>query len=211
MSETVPFGKYRGRPVEDMLADAEYMTWLEAQPWFRERFLHLLSRRDAEAANRTPVHNRLQTLFLEEAYVAAFQHVASPNWWSQLLARGVDLRGSREYREIKVVAFEIGGADVLIRSACAASDTSEEQIEFFRQGGSGFLTKTWRIEIKPTVADDYPAVLRQMARNRSDHLFVGSYQGQGATEDQFVRIFAASEKRVIFKRDVDAALAGDAA
>lgn len=25
----------------DMLADTDYMSWLEAQPWFRQRFAHL--------------------------------------------------------------------------------------------------------------------------------------------------------------------------
>jgi hypothetical protein len=64
------------------------------------------------------------------------------------------------------------------------------------------------IEIKPTVADEYPAVLRQMLRNQSRYLFVGSYEGEGATKDQFVRIFAASGKTVVFKADVDAAQSG---
>lgn len=78
MNETVPFGKYKGRPVADMLADAEYMAWLEAQPWFRERFAHMTKNRDADAMSRTPVHNRLQAMFLDTTYAHAFARVAAP-------------------------------------------------------------------------------------------------------------------------------------
>jgi hypothetical protein len=65
----------------------------------------------------------------------------------------------------------------------------------------------WRaefaIEIKPTIGDDYPAVLRQMKRTESDVLFVGAYTGRGATEEQFVATFAAANIRVVFARDVN--------
>jgi hypothetical protein len=62
------------------------------------------------------------------------------------------------------------------------------------------------VEIKPTVADEYPAVLRQMKRDKSQYLFVGEYRGVGATRDQFVATFAASGITVVWKADVDAAL-----
>lgn len=183
-AETVPFGKYKGRPVEDMLADADYMAWLEAQPWFRERFASLLSRRDADAESRTPVHNRLQALFLSESYQKAF----------------VSVVGGKFYPETRV-QFEYSGyrvhADVFLQAGVMSRDDS----------GNYFDPKWWAmIEIKPTVADEYPAVLRQMKRNQSRFLFVERYEGAGVTEAQFVQIFAASDQRVVFKRDVDAEL-----
>jgi uncharacterized protein (DUF3820 family) len=61
------------------------------------------------------------------------------------------------------------------------------------------------VEIKPTVSDDYPAVLRQMKRNESAVLFVGEYTGKGATSEQFVKTFATADIRVVFARDVGAA------
>ena len=36
----------------------------------------------------------------------------------------------------------------------------------------------YRIEIKPNVSDDYPAVLRQMRKNGSEVLFTKGYSGQ---------------------------------
>jgi hypothetical protein len=73
----IPFGKYRGQPVEALMADASYCEWLMAQPWFRERYASLVTiivnggvAPDAD----TPEHNRLQALFLDgEFCVAAYR------------------------------------------------------------------------------------------------------------------------------------------
>jgi hypothetical protein len=79
--EIVPFGKYKGQPVERMMADAGYCEWALAQPWFREKFAALFAiivnggaARDAD----TPEHNRMQTLFLDpEMCVAAYRAIVS--------------------------------------------------------------------------------------------------------------------------------------
>lgn len=265
MSDIVPFGKYKGRPVEDMLADAEYMTWLEAQPWFRERFKHLTARRDADAMSRTPVHNRLQAMFLDATYSLAFVRVAhakaladkmaefelerhrgpgelraraadledharkseadlakNPNhsWLKDsvdqdrkraqaLLAKAEELTADHPTMTLVRVSFETEGADVLIRTAVSGLAVERS---FGGYNTPGHVTGVARseiafdcaVEIKPSVADEYPAVLRQMKRNKSQFLFVDRYEGEGATEAQFVLMFGASGKKVVFKRDVDA-------
>lgn len=274
MRDLVPFGKYKGRPAADMLEDSEYMNWLEAQPWFREKFAHLSAARDAEPASRTPVHNKLQTLFLDENYRLAFIFLAGTrfhmdamrefekskirstnylNQWpdeclSRFEALSEDARRCltkaanaetevvreswlkdeashhRKAREILAVSnrfealkadyesalvafkcsveFEVRNVDVTLRAKATwpiiektPGDISEDELE-------GVFT----VEIKPTVADEYPVVLRQMLRNQSRSLFVETYAGEGATEDQFVSIFRASNIKVIFKRDVDSIL-----
>jgi hypothetical protein len=65
------------------------------------------------------------------------------------------------------------------------------------------------IEIKPTVGDDYPAVLRQMRREVVSILFLEQYTGVGATEQQMRQIFGAAGKLVVFRHEVDAELAGE--
>jgi hypothetical protein len=244
--EPVPFGKYKGRPVADMLADAGYMAWLEGQPWFREKFAHMLRARDAEAASRTPEHNRLQALFLAPSYQAAFVRVCGAGAWLEKEARRTQDSSRHELRHtaeearrwlpyehanraarleqvgvmVEIAGADWGGftltteaqfetgADVLISARLngrvfVASARSEAASEVFREVAFAQLP----IEIKPTVADEYPAVLRQMLRNKSRYLFVGAYKGEGATEQQFVQIFAASGIRVVFKCGVDVAAA----
>src|SRR5689334_13228159 len=81
-SDIVPFGKYKGRPVEEMLADPSYMAWLESQPWFREKFAHL-SRSATDETQSTPEHNRLQAMFVDDIYAIALANVA--NLWNHFI------------------------------------------------------------------------------------------------------------------------------
>jgi hypothetical protein len=59
------------------------------------------------------------------------------------------------------------------------------------------------IELKPSVGDDYPAVLRQMRACKSNVLFLESYTGSGATEAQFIATFRSAGITVVFRRDLD--------
>jgi hypothetical protein len=258
MTTEVPFGKYRGRPVEEMLADSQYMMWLEAQPWFRERFSHLRTGKDEDAMSRTPVHNKLQALFLDEAYQRAFVLTGARRWYEGAIAAAERFRTSKlaAIEKIKTenrhwakriegsaqaeslhkafatygpvaetlqaapaqlmtkAAFEQRGGDVVLAATVSILNASSDSEWDDRMSASRALiterldlkNEALCIEIKPTVADEYPAVLRQMNRNKSEYLFVERYQGEGVTEAQFVAMFAASGKRVVFKRDVDAAL-----
>ena len=233
----VPFGKYKGQPVETMLADTEYMAWLEAQPWFRQRFSNLMTQKDQDALSRTPVHNRLQSLFLKSAYCAGFVEVVWPKWsrdigTAERLAKDIeemiienysksswdrlkedDIKGLRVVQDELMyyptltarkiwTTFERNGADVYFV-------LQAEKYHLHKSNGSYSAGKTmsedneFRIEIKPVVADDYPAVLRQMNRNQTQYLFVGGYSGEGATREEFVDIFECSGKTVVFKDDLD--------
>ncbi|HEY2530306.1 MAG TPA: hypothetical protein VGJ20_20610 [Xanthobacteraceae bacterium] len=85
-----------------------------------------------------------------------------------------------------------------------------EQRTFEARGVDVMFVVTWvfdrgmpfRVEIKPTVGDDYPAVLRQMRRSECNILFVERYAGVGATEEQFKAIFRAAGIRVVFRDQV---------
>jgi len=54
-----------------------------------------------------------------------------------------------------------------------------------------------RIEIKPSMGDDYPSVLRQMKASGCNVLYLGHYAGSGATLDQVRKMFAASGIRIL--------------
>lgn len=55
------------------------------------------------------------------------------------------------------------------------------------------------IEIKPTVGDDYPSVLRQMRHSKSNVLFLEQYTGTGATREQFIRMFKTANIAIVFR------------
>ncbi len=89
--------------------------------------------------------------------------------------------------------FEKRGIDVIL------------SIEFFDEEyniSQTIISEIW-IEIKSYVADDYPAVLRQMENSECQILFLEKYSGVGANEVQFKRIFELSGIKVIFKHEIE--------
>jgi hypothetical protein len=58
-------------------------------------------------------------------------------------------------------------------------------------------SRSFRIEVKPVVGDDYPAVLRRMKTAHNNVLLVGEYNGAGATWEQLVKVFALSNISVV--------------
>lgn len=61
----------------------------------------------------------------------------------------------------------------------------------------------YRIEIKPTVADDFPAVLRQIRRNKANCLLIREYNGS-VEKNQFADFFRSQGVIVVYESDVDA-------
>jgi hypothetical protein len=98
--------------------------------------------------------------------------------------------------------FEEGNIDVCIGADLYADAARKNHLR----------STSLNIEVKPTVGDDYPSVLRQMNRasvtmGPAKYLFLEAYTGVGVTEAQLRQIFKASGKRVVFRHEVDARLA----
>jgi hypothetical protein len=58
----VPFGKFKGQPIEVLLSHAEYAAWLLAQPGFSERypsFADFIRRARVDGLQDTPEHNAM--------------------------------------------------------------------------------------------------------------------------------------------------------
>jgi hypothetical protein len=64
------------------------------------------------------------------------------------------------------------------------------------------FSETFRIEVKPVLGDDYPAVLRTMKATNCTHLLVDEYCGDGATWEQVVKVFALSKMTAVLLADV---------
>lgn len=200
--KVVPFGKWKGQPVQRLAEDRSYFEWLCSQPWFREKFEDLYQavvQRKFEVVvtvpgagavepSETPAHNAIQVLFLEDEFCRQFVREALPVW--------PEVEGALEFGR----TFEFEGVDVLL-----VARAPEDEHGYCRSQGMA-------IEIKPSIGDDYPAVLRQMRGHRANNrlgyylenqvLLVGEFNARGATIQQFIKTFEVSGIRVVFLDDV---------
>ena len=186
-----PFGKLKGKPIELVMADRQYVEWLSAQPWFREGFApiyNILVQGGPPADACTPEHNALQNLFLLARYPHADRLAAA--------VLKFDPPVSNEYIQVKSEPFlatevlrrsgEEGNWDVLLQVAVrwnvkhrlthSQSSWNDWQCPsghvFPRAPGKwedsmDIGTCDIVIELKPTLGDDYPAVLRKMKTRRA--------------------------------------------
>src|SRR6516162_5872598 len=78
----IPFGKYKGRLLDEVLADdPAYLQWLAGQDWFRAKFniLHqVIINRGAEP-EETPDHNAMQVKFLDDDFCVRFLRCYRPD------------------------------------------------------------------------------------------------------------------------------------
>src|SRR6516225_4197283 len=83
----VPFGKYKGQPIEVLREDRSYLDWLSGQDWFRERYagIYTLIVNNFSEVSETPDHNALQVLFLDDDFCARFATVLNPIWRARCL------------------------------------------------------------------------------------------------------------------------------
>lgn len=210
----VPFGKYKGRLVEElMLDDPAYLQWLGSQDWFRSKFVNLyqLIINRGAAPEDSPEHNALQVLFLNDSFCFAFMRCLYPDFEEaerrELAAqREWDLKESRDKdRVAALLSVDLGNAEFQFKR-----EFEERGIDVLlgvSLHSKPPIVRTYRepigIEIKPVVGDDYPAVLRQMKTNKSCILLLGDYTGKGASREQLIKTFATAGKRIVFVEEVN--------
>jgi uncharacterized protein (DUF3820 family) len=69
----VPFGKYKDKSILELLADKNYVEWLKQQSWFpnQKKIYNIIVNQTIHTSNntKTPEHNKLQNLFLDDKNV----------------------------------------------------------------------------------------------------------------------------------------------
>ena len=186
-SNIIPFGKHRGLTVAEIARiDAQYLDWLAQQPWFVENFPAAYEEiRGFLPDANTPQHNLLQARFLERRLIhkivrRVFGRQAYQDW--------------REYHRRADITFDdwmvTHGQDWLAKWTVEFEKISDVVLT-----GPNF----WRIglELKPSIGDDYPAVLRQALRQqllleRQPVLVIYERCNASVDEPTIGRIFAAS-------------------
>jgi hypothetical protein len=72
MSEMIPFGKYKGQPIEVLEHDPQYADWLAQQDWVKDRYpqiVNIIINKFGEN-EETPDHNAMQAKFMDRRYCA---------------------------------------------------------------------------------------------------------------------------------------------
>lgn len=83
MNEIIPFGKYKGQPVEVLQNDPQYYDWLMAQDWFQQKFknIYTVVVNNFSEPSETPEHNAMQVKVLDK------------DWCTRLLYKLYETKG----------------------------------------------------------------------------------------------------------------------
>lgn len=223
-SNIIAFGKYKGQPVEILQTDPSYCEWLQGQNWFLERYpqINTLIINNFTQSEDTPVHNALQARFLDDALSESLcRHVLSvknTNYLEDLRKTYLDrcdkcaeLKASN--KDANCVYWKESGENCFCRSAAKSSGKITINKTDFEENGWDVrinavmpygnpekledLEIKISVEIKPTVGDDYPSILRQIKSNMTGSksfyvLIYNEFTANGVTMDQVRRIFMQS-------------------
>ncbi len=211
--KVVPFGKYRGQPLSVLREDVSYMDWLAGQEGIRRQYpwIFNLTVNSGGEPIETPEHNRFQALFLDPEFSGDVYDYFYPErrerelrtelgpkvemkgGWNGTYLQDTELVGplplGTELPSL-VVCFE---ERIAIGDRYRPAHSGSADVQISRWRGQHDL----RIEIKPAMGDDYPAVLRQMKASCCNVLYLVAYTGSGATLDQVKQMFRAAGIRVI--------------
>lgn len=108
------------------------------------------------------------------------------------LLAAVDTIANEATRLVTSATFEVRGVDVVIKWDIWIGKHK------FSVGGS-----QTEIELKPSLGDDYPTVMRQMKRLGCPVCVVGQYTGRGASENQLRQMFEANGQTLIFVQEIE--------
>jgi hypothetical protein len=88
----VPFGKYKGKPITDLIADKSYVDWCKQQDWFKKfpSVYNIVVHQTIQSNtnSKTPEHNRIQNMFLKDDFqnsILTFICDLSPGTISKIL------------------------------------------------------------------------------------------------------------------------------
>lgn len=238
--EIITFGKHKGKPVFALAEDKSYTEWLLAQPWFKEKYINVYNVviNNFRQHDDTPEHNGMQIKFLDKNHALKLAYLLEPKLF-ELTSKDInsaiphELKRVRYYLEIvkeKLPAYDKAkllsisepkfeqGYDVSyavkygLELYVSHSMTNGMYSELFKLRKYNYVHVL--IEIKPTIGDDYPSILRQLKASmpvdpHSGHsytkrcLLVGSYTGIGASKEQFIQFFNSQGYIVVFESQLN--------
>lgn len=213
----VPFGKHQGLTVAELVVrDPAYVEWLLGQSWLAQRFakLHEAIITRGATPDDTPEHNQIQARFLDPSFRAATILASTPKNFESSRYRHEayedyedDINRRARWRNIyktepegpepinpgpdtrplvTAVVFEASGVDAHISWG------------FERIGHRNWIN----VEIKPSLGDDYPSVMRQMQRLGVTVLVIEQYASSNLPLSTVREMFKANGQILITIQDI---------
>ena len=165
----VPFGRYKGQPITELMKDTNYLEWCKQQEWIQKYPLvyNICVNQTITTTNpnsKTPEHNKLQNMFLENKNVEKLL---------RLIYKKNKYRKNVSYSSARCEFEGSFNWDVIIDSLsftklqCKCNwDEKEEDdtcdCKYEDNDDYEYALSNIYIEIKPLMGDDYPCVLRKM-------------------------------------------------
>lgn len=131
---------------------------------------------------------------------------AIPRADRELLAATQKAAEPIEFRLVSAVQFEHRGIDAVIGIAWVAPDSKLSNHDLLSPH-IGLGQSVLNVEIKPSMGEDYPTVMRQMRRLGSIYLLVGEYSGRAVSLPQLRQMFTANGQMLVTMQDVEAEIA----
>ncbi|MBM9520868.1 hypothetical protein JWG39_13690 [Desulforhopalus vacuolatus] len=234
----IPFGKYKGKPIEILMQDEQYANWLKDQSWFREKFSNhytLIVNNFSTEPVDTADHNAMQVKYISADYRMKVAYAVMGDTLfkynqshidemlpellkefegdvrsHQTLQKKLTTLNGLSFAYISGVKFEHKGVDVVYKVEYGYGKIGSNGHENYKvKQAVETLWKcntyrTFRIELKPTIGDDFPQVLRQVKANGSNVIILKEYTGTGATYDEFKKFFESQGLIVLKQSEVEA-------
>jgi hypothetical protein len=159
----VPFGKYKGQPVTDLMADSKTLQWYMDTNYLQKypQIYNICVNQTIQTNNnsKTPEHNKLQNKFLDDENVKKFikHNYNLPKYVHKEILFDVKFEGKFNWDLI------IEGIQYFL-CKCNWDEKEEESscdCEYSGTKGDKNAPNIY-CELKPIVGDDYPAILRKM-------------------------------------------------
>ena len=239
----IPFGKYKGKPVEILATDKQYTEWLTAQSFFREKHVNLYNVviNNFREPVDTPEHNKIQIKFLKAEYRVKLAFLVNPQLFknnsayinremNKILERKEDrvseyfldsLKNPNENEKFGLYTTRLlkysnpvfEKVDVFYNLWYGLEFYYDSRFNNYHSFSHEKLSSYW-LEIKPTIGDDFPSVLRQMKASmpyqHSDYnrdkffiLLIGEYTGTSVSKSEFIEYFKTQGYIVIFENQID--------
>jgi hypothetical protein len=221
--EIIPIGKYKGQDIEQVrMRDPQYLQWLMQQAWFREKFAstyQVVVNVFAPPSEDTPAHNAIQVRFLDAIIREAFWTIDDVFDEQELALLRYNFKQNNAYAPVAEQNPQL----VTTIGTPRFEGVSDVQFNVIMTLGKeehyrGLREYRLAIEIKPSMGDDYPAVLRQIKRQKEAartaafgtaepapthwFLLLDEFGASSVTLDQVRAIFAGDNIRIVMLGDL---------